>query len=247
MALLFAAGACKIEENPAWQATGTGTGTATDTSSGSGTGPGTTTSAGSTGTSGSTSGVGTGTSDSASSGSSSGVGTGGSTTGTATSSGTTGGAAPRTIFVTDTIRYGAFGGQAQADAVCQSQADGAALGGIWRALLSTPALDARDALDLQGPLLNMMGEVVANDDADLWDGSLGAAVSYDQNGNVGGTLVWTGTEPDGTASVDTCEGWTAPTGSVAGNAGDAQSATGTWTSTELFGCSKSAHFYCVSD
>ncbi len=53
---------------------------------------------------------------------------------------------------------------------------------IYRAILSITGDNARDRLSVSGPVLNMHGTELASGHADLFDGSLAAAVDYDELG-----------------------------------------------------------------
>jgi hypothetical protein len=124
------------------------------------------------------------------------------------------------IFVSSTSTTGAFGGIAGGDAICAACATGAGLSGTWRAILSArPANHAADRLTISGPIFNLNpfvlgGDKVADDAADLWDGSLDAAIVYDEHGiAVASTVpVYTGTNYDGhLPGLADCDVWSATT------------------------------------
>jgi hypothetical protein len=112
------------------------------------------------------------------------------------------------VFITDfTYRGGLLEGLAGADAICQEDAEDAGLTGTWRAWLSDDTTDARDRIpDGQYQLVD--GTVIADDKADLTDGFLKAPINLNGRGEPDGGLVWTGTQPDGTAAEDNCDNWT---------------------------------------
>ena len=136
----------------------------------------------------------------------------------------------KTVFVTSTtttgnIQHDGLTGLAAADSICNERASSAGLPGTYMAWLSSGSASARDRLDCTHddvPFVRVDGVTVANDWADLVDGSLTARINRDENGNhlVGirryGLKVWTGTEDDGGSGGGSnrhCSGWT----SIGGN------------------------------
>jgi hypothetical protein len=122
--------------------------------------------------------------------------------------GTTG---PRRVFVTfESYDIGSSAGQfkgvAQADAICQAHATAAALGGTWKAWLSSSAGSVASRFThTGGPFKLIDGTVIANDWSELTSGTLKAKPSEDENGNpLTDQWVWTGTLFDGTLANSTC-------------------------------------------
>jgi len=73
---------------------------------------------------------------------------------------------PRRVFITSELTTGTFGGLGAGDAICQTLADAADLGGTYKAWLSSSTIDARDRLSHVGkPYVLVDGTVVADD----WD------------------------------------------------------------------------------
>ena len=84
-----------------------------------------------------------------------------------------------------------------------------ALATTWRALLSVPTSQplpgAREHTETSPttsfpnniPIYNLQGQLVAVDYADLWNGSIGNAIRYDEFGASVTTPVWTGTATNG--------------------------------------------------
>lgn len=80
-----------------------------------------------------------------------------------------------------------------------------ALATSWTVIGSTIDVDARDnthtnpVLSVGFPVYNLAGIRIANDNADLWNGSLLAhtTLSYDESGNNRDVGVWTGTATNG--------------------------------------------------
>jgi hypothetical protein len=122
----------------------------------------------------------------------------------------------KTVFVTSTSFNGNIGGLAGADDKCQAGADGPTSivpEGTYRAWLS----DGTDSPDTRftkssHPYILPDGTKIAEDFADLTDGSLLHPINVEANGkNLGLAYIWTGTNSDGTTAPDylTCDKWTA--------------------------------------
>jgi hypothetical protein len=116
----------------------------------------------------------------------------------------------RLAFVTSTTRDATSGAIADYNAFVAAAAAGvpelAALGTTWQAIGSTMEIDARDntgtnpLLSTGVPIFRLDGVEVAQDNADLWDGSPSAPINTTEQGTAfAGTIVWSGTETDGTA------------------------------------------------
>lgn len=95
------------------------------------------------------------------------------------------------------------------DNLANSVTELAALSVNWTAIASTSAVDARDntntnpATATGAPIYLLDGvTMLANDNADLWDGDIDNPLNIDENGNViPGTQVWTGTTTDGSGNL----------------------------------------------
>jgi hypothetical protein len=119
---------------------------------------------------------------------------------------------------------GDLGGLAGADAYCTSLAEAAGVTGrVWRAYLSSSSENARDRIG-SGPWVNAKGEEIAADVASLHgENNLTKATALDEMGNtVNGRGdepnrhdILTGSNPDGTATADTCADWTSGTDGAA--------------------------------
>lgn len=112
----------------------------------------------------------------------------------------------RRIFVSNSSYSGNLGSLAGADAKCQAVVNWSSvqLGGTWKAILSDVS-ETEWAVNRipwnWGTLENINGDVVADDWADLWSGSLVNPVLYNEKGeDIGARRVWTGSKSDG--SVD---------------------------------------------
>jgi hypothetical protein len=149
---------------------------------------------------------------------------------------------------------GNVGGLDGADTKCTDAADD---GGTWTAWLSDPNGNARDRIrDGEYQLLN--GTVVANDKADLTDGSLDAAIDLDENLDTVQSgfesHVWTATETDGNyGDSGTCFNWTSNDALDFGQVGESTAVDGTWTDVDPGGsvggnnCAGVNRLYCFAD
>jgi hypothetical protein len=88
------------------------------------------------------------------------------------------------------------------DGYVNTSASGSTLAGIsglnWKAMVSVKGNgDARDHAVVSGPVYRTDGALLANDFADMWDGTIANNLSLDESGNAVSTgsqghLVWTG-------------------------------------------------------
>ncbi len=171
------------------------------------------------------------------------------TTGTATPAAST----EKLVFVTNAEFTGALGGLSGADAKCQAAAfnAGPSLTGTYKAWLSDTS-DSPSTRFVQAtvPYKLVDGTVIANNWADLIDGTLLAAINVDENGDPGsnGVAVWTATETDGTlisgaTTALTCDNWTLTTAQADGGRRDFSSFA--WTDAGApNACTGLDHLYC---
>ena len=190
----------------------------------------------------------------------------------------------KVVFVSSQLFNGNFGGgqrvlgHLEADQRCQDAATEASLSGSFKAWISgrvdtgegpLPHGVADRFTQSADPYRLVNGTQVADDWADLVDGSLDHAIDLDEYGNPVGeeTRVWTNTRTDGTAwdnsrqcavgpSIDIPGLWTWSCGAPSWTAGDcgfqsgkygqANSTSGSWTGTgsSNIGCSSQFHLYC---
>jgi len=156
------------------------------------------------------------------------------------------------VYVGSPSSSGNYGGVTGADARCQSEAAIYNLRGTYKAWLadSDPlTAPATRFIKASVPYKRPDGVQVADNWADLTDGTLDSAVSIRADGGTPGlaavpTNVNTDGTQTGTANANHCTNWT----STAGNSwagGRRDSATATWTATQGGSCS-SGHvwFYC---
>jgi hypothetical protein len=125
--------------------------------------------------------------------------------------------ARKRVFVTSERYHADLGGLAGADAKCQALADAASLGGTYKAWLSdaTGSPSTRFTKSTT-PYVRLDGMIVANDWADLTDGTLLASISITEldtagpSGNAcGASAAWTNTSAGGTqtSSTSSCGNW----------------------------------------
>jgi hypothetical protein len=152
------------------------------------------------------------------------------------------------VFVTSNEYNGNLGGMAGADGKCDQQASSAGLSGSWQAWVSFD--DGTNAADriLDGEYKLVDGTVVANDKADLTDGTLDHPINMDQDGNLmDGVTVWTGTSALGTLEGETCDSWRSIAERDEGQVGNSSRADAGWTSAGEGSCSEiSKHLYCFA-
>ncbi len=111
------------------------------------------------------------------------------------------------VFLTSLASTASSTNIADYNAFVQSQADASALGALG-ATASTAAVDARDNTNTNPAspgvaIFNLGDALVANNNADLWDGTIGAPINVDENGNIGfASDPFTGTTSSGVASAN---------------------------------------------
>jgi hypothetical protein len=167
------------------------------------------------------------------------------------------------VFVSSTTHLGDLGGGMGAlggDAICQSLADAAALGGTWMAWLSDSSTSPDSRFTHSAlPYVLVDGTKVADDWSDLTDGLLDNPINLDENGGAppassghfagDPTLVWTGTEVDGTVRGAHCSDWS-DAGSSSFHMGNRTSTAPNWTDCAICGggggsdCGGPAPIYC---
>ena len=151
--------------------------------------------------------------------------------------------APARVFLTSTNQNGNLGGLAGADAICQARATAASLGGTWRAWLSTSTTNASTRVG-SGPW-HRVGDFtkVADDIADLTDGTLDAQINRNESGAIVATsVVFTGTTTAGNVTANTCNNWTSTAGQ--GGRGSSGATGATWTQNNSENCANSRRLYC---
>ena len=126
---------------------------------------------------------------------------------------------PCTAFVTSTLYTGNLGGVSGADAICQTHADNAGLQGTFKAWISDNLGSSPSTTFTQnpGPYVFVGGRVVANNWADLTDGTIGERFNGNELGVGVSTHLWSNTNTDGTSFGGVnCSNWTSASASVFG-------------------------------
>jgi hypothetical protein len=115
----------------------------------------------------------------------------------------------KTVFRTSTVFSMNLGGVAAADNICAAHATSAGLSGTFKAWLSdstsSPLSSFTQSTD---PYVLVDGTVVANDWADLTDGTIATGIALDENGVSLKTNVATGTKNNGNPTGVDCQDWT---------------------------------------
>lgn len=141
-----------------------------------------------------------------------------------------GGVTGKCVFVTSTTRTGNLGGVSGADTFCQSAGSG--LGGTYKAWLgeSNPNDPQSDFTESATPYILVNGTIIANDWADLTDGTLAAPINIDETGTTRSGEVWSNVNTDGTTiNTDDCNNWSSATNLYSGNWGNSYSTNSNWT------------------
>lgn len=156
-------------------------------------------------------------------------------------------------FVTSDFLSADFGGLANADLICQSLANAAGLSTIgtprtFKAWLSTSTVDAVDRITSDGPWVNLNGLKIADNKADLIDGSLFSSIRQDENGTPELMRnVFTGTNESGAATVNTCLDWTSVDVGDSATHGVSSLTNAGWTSSSTRSCNSNLSLYCLEN
>ena len=159
----------------------------------------------------------------------------------------------KVVFATSETYNGNLGGLAGADAKCQERAGVAGLPGTFRAWLSDETASVSERFDRRydyAPFLRTDRVRIANDWADLTDGTLLVAIDRDEFGNERSNRAWTYTLASGNARVNPfadCFGWTSSGNGLLTSTytGLVTATDNQWTeSTGTSGCSSQQRLYC---
>ena len=150
------------------------------------------------------------------------------------------------VFITEhnvnTTGFGSgnLGGLAGADNICQTRANGAGLTGNYKAWVSSSSLSAATRmLQFNGEYRLINGTKIADNWADLVDGSLDHPINVTENGiTIPGTIpVYTGTNTNGTTDgSNTCSDWNSAGSTTWVRGGNGGVANGEWTFWVFAGC-----------
>ena len=151
----------------------------------------------------------------------------------------------RRVFVSSGTYKGNLGGLAGGDAKCQSMADAAGLGGIWKVWLSDSTTNAIDRIP-DAAYTDVCGNVLINGKSDIADGEITGAIRRAENRYYMWeyTYVLTGTENNGMKTIKTCNDWTDSTHHYGATLGQALD-NAAWSGGDAASCSASVtHLYC---
>lgn len=173
--------------------------------------------------------------------------------GGATSGGDGGGQAGKRVFITSTMYAGNFGGStvaadslAAADMICQLAAQGALLGGKWKAWLSATGLNAIDRIADVGPWYALDGTKIFNNRDNLTTSPVNR-LTRDEQGKPFNTLpitVWTGTKTGGQQASGNCANWGSSSNASSGVIGHGDNPP-SWTDSGFpSACSSTNHLVC---
>lgn len=136
------------------------------------------------------------------------------------------------VFVTSTTSTGALGGLAGADAACQNLAETAGLKGLYMAWLSDSTGAAATRQKQHNlPYALVDGTVIANNWADLIDGTLIASINKTQTGAAvtAPLQVFTASNANGTLNGSHCTNWTSGASGQNGEYGTSGQTNANWT------------------
>lgn len=165
------------------------------------------------------------------------------------------------VFVSSVTGTGSFSawasagtktGAAAGDQVCQTLAGSAGLANptTFKAWVSTSTTSAPDRLTSNGPWVRVDGIKVADNKADLLDGSLFTSINVAENGVYLSSQVyaWTGTTGTGGPTANTCGDWTDGSGFAFGTFGEGIDARAYWTEYySIQSCDHLQRLYCFED
>lgn len=160
---------------------------------------------------------------------------------------------PCLVFATSTKIYGQVGGLQGGDNLCQFRAANALpapLPGTYKAWLATQAASpATRFVQSTGPYRLVNGTTIANNWADLTDGSLAAPIDITEHGTAFSdqftNWAWTNVATNGTSSgAKDCAGWNSPQSFDDGGTGATTSSGATWTDYLDDSCGAERRLYC---
>jgi hypothetical protein len=150
-------------------------------------------------------------------------------------------------FATSTVQTGNLGGLAGADALCNSLADDAGIGGSYVAWLSISTTTAFSRVESVPGWVAVDGTPIATQPSDLATASILSPIGLDERGHdvrMTQRQTWTATGADGTPYGGTCSDWTSEDPLNNGGVGDASSGGPGFTQTVNVACSSPRRLYC---
>jgi hypothetical protein len=167
-------------------------------------------------------------------------------------------AGAKRVFVTSVYDIGDLSGWADAngysgilagDAICQARALAGSLANPtnYVAWLSDGSENAIDRI-AEGARYRLDGIKIANSKADLTDGTIFTAISYNELGNyMGWYAAWTGTNASGNKTTNHCNNWGDGTSSYNGVIGSTSETNTGWTNEYDTGCGGNGVLYCFEN
>lgn len=163
-------------------------------------------------------------------------------------------------FMTDGAFAADFGGLSGADALCQAEADGAALGGTWLAWLADDNDDPVSRFTKAGVFVRIDGVLVAQDFKELVSGTLENPIALTPTGqpapiggcwtsvSIGGHGLGPGTLLGNVQQTTNCANWTSRDSSLMGATGQYNLTDQEWTIGGSQNCDPNEvppeHLYC---
>ncbi len=171
------------------------------------------------------------------------------------------------VFVTSTAYDGNLGGIAGADAKCQARADGASLGGTWKAMISDGSTNAISrVLNRTKPVFTIAGKLAWNPSQQVilggdtnpaygagslpfGAGLIASAINITELGTTPAAyIVWTGTNTNGqVVGTSHCSNWTSNSSGISAYYGNASSVSSIWITQNVSPCNNSYRLYCLED
>jgi hypothetical protein len=162
-------------------------------------------------------------------------------------------ATSKKVFVTSGIYNGNLGGVSGADAKCNALAVDANLTGIYKAWISDSTTSPASSFvkhDGHYVMVDSGATVVAENWADLTNGTLDNAINIDEHGvGLGFDVIkptWSATDIAGSyvTGSGTCNGWRSPAAEDVGETGSAGLPSQLWTSGTQRDCNEFNRLYC---
>lgn len=151
------------------------------------------------------------------------------------------------VFITDGLHDATSGVIATYNNFVQSQASlnpvltGTNMGVTYKAIVSTTTIDANANAVVSAPVYNFNGDKIADNFADMWDGTIDNAIAYNQFvATVFPPDIWTGSQTSGIGSVG------AELGQANPRTGRSDLADGRWIDEIFSNSSFNSRFYGLS-
>lgn len=153
---------------------------------------------------------------------------------------------PKRVFLSSTSSNGALGGLSGADTRCQNLANAASLGGTFKAWLSDGTTSAASRMtQFSSYYVMLSGARIANNWADLTDGTIANRITITETGATSSGAVWTNTSTSGgITGTRHCSNWAIGTSAQSGFEGTTNYADYGWTADNYNNCNQIKRLYC---